>query len=203
MKAAARRLALVAWVVLGHAALAAALWHAPLSRPAPPRTVTVELVERSLPPSPPQPPRPQPPRPQPRPVAPPAAVPPVPEPTVLAAAATSPASAPAPPPAVPAPLAAAEPEPLVPPDLKAAYLNNPPPAYPTLSRRYGEQGKVLLRVHVDATGRAAQVDVKQSSGHERLDQAACAAVREWRFVPARRGETPVAAWVVVPISFVL
>ncbi|MFZ5512229.1 MAG: energy transducer TonB, partial [Pseudomonadota bacterium] len=79
----------------------------------------------------------------------------------------------------------------------------PPPAYPVLSRRHGEQGKVLLRVHVDAAGRAAQVDVKQSSGHERLDQAARAAVREWRFVPARRGDTPVAAWVVVPISFVL
>jgi len=28
-------------------------------------------------------------------------------------------------------------------------------------------------------------------------------VRQWKFVPARRGDTPVGAWVLVPISFTL
>ena len=40
----------------------------------------------------------------------------------------------------------------VPPQFDAAYLRNPPPAYPALARRYREQGKVLLRVYVSAAG---------------------------------------------------
>lgn len=83
----------------------------------------------------------------------------------------------------------------------AGYLNNPAPAYPLLSRRQGEAGKVLLLVQVSAHGAAAQVEIKQGSGFSRLDQAALDAVRQWRFVPARRGDTAVAASVVVPITF--
>lgn len=83
----------------------------------------------------------------------------------------------------------------------AGYLNNPAPAYPLLSRRQGETGKVLLLVQVSAQGAAAQVEIKQGSGFSRLDQAALDAVRQWRFVPARLGDTAVAASVVVPITF--
>ena len=83
----------------------------------------------------------------------------------------------------------------------ADYLQNPAPAYPTLSRRQGEEGKVLLMVRVSAQGTAEQVQIKQSSGYSRLDEAALNALRQWRFVPARRGEEPIAASVVVPIVF--
>jgi protein TonB len=37
----------------------------------------------------------------------------------------------------------------------ADYLSNPPPAYPALSRRMGEQGEVLLRVQVREDGTPA------------------------------------------------
>jgi protein TonB len=37
----------------------------------------------------------------------------------------------------------------------------------------------------------------------RLDDAARLAVSNWRFVPARQGDTPVTAWVVVPVRFAL
>jgi len=47
------------------------------------------------------------------------------------------------------------------------------------------------------------VELKSTSGSERLDQAALDAVRQWRFVPAKRGSEAIAAWVVVPISFSL
>ena len=47
------------------------------------------------------------------------------------------------------------------------------------------------------------VDVAQRSGSRDLDRAAVDAVRQWRFVPARRGEEPIAASVVVPIVFSL
>lgn len=85
----------------------------------------------------------------------------------------------------------------------AAYLNNPKPEYPTISRRLQETGKVLLRVHVDTSGMATQVEIRNSSGFPRLDNAAVKAVWQWRFVPAKRGETTVAAWVLIPLNFEL
>lgn len=105
------------------------------------------------------------------------------------------AAAPSAAPPAPAPVTAAR--------YDAAYLNNPAPGYPPLSRRLGEQGKVLLRVQVSADGKPLAVEVKKSSGFARLDEAASKAAAEWRFVPARQGETAVASWVEVPIQFSL
>ncbi len=85
----------------------------------------------------------------------------------------------------------------------ADYLDNPKPVYPHASRRLGEQGKVLLRVYVSAQGLAEKVELKLGSGFVRLDQAALDAVTRWRFVPARRGDEAVSAWVQVPITFQL
>lgn len=107
------------------------------------------------------------------------------------------------PPAEPHPrvVAATQPVPVSPPVFNADYLHNPPPAYPPLSRRLGEEGRVILRVLVNAAGRADEVQVGTSSGHARLDDAARETVRAWRFIPAKRGEEPVTAWVLIPISF--
>lgn len=91
--------------------------------------------------------------------------------------------------------------PITPPNVMAAYQSNPPPVYPMRSRRLGEEGQVLLRVHITPSGRVDQLEVESSSGHQRLDQAALEAVDDWQFAPARRGERPVAAWVLVPIHF--
>ncbi|MCC4116792.1 energy transducer TonB [Aromatoleum toluclasticum] len=83
----------------------------------------------------------------------------------------------------------------------AAYLDNPAPQYPKLSRRRGEEGKVTLRVRVRADGRAEAVEIAHGSGHPRLDDAALATVQSWRFVPARQGETPIDSSLLVPIVF--
>lgn len=83
----------------------------------------------------------------------------------------------------------------------AAYLQNPAPVYPRLARKSREEGKVLLLVQVSATGEADHVQLKQTCGFPRLDEAAMDAVRQWRFIPARRGAEAVAASVVVPIVF--
>lgn len=85
----------------------------------------------------------------------------------------------------------------------ADYLDNPKPVYPHASRRLGEQGRVLLRVYVSAQGLAEKIELKLTSGFNRLDQAAQEAVMRWRFVPARRGDETIAAWVQVPINFQL
>jgi protein TonB len=111
-------------------------------------------------------------------------------PAVQAIAPVAPAARPAPP--VPEP-----------PRYIAAYLNNPPPAYPAAARRRGHEGRVLVRAEVLADGRCNQVMLKASSGHDLLDRAAMDAVQQWRFVPARQGDQAVDAWVDVPITFKL
>ncbi|BBA32025.1 periplasmic protein TonB [Methylocaldum marinum] len=95
------------------------------------------------------------------------------------------------------------PAPVAPPRFNAAYLRNPAPVYPVGSLRRKEQGKVVLRVLVDAGGSAETVKLQTSSGYERLDAAALETVKQWKFVPARQGEKSVPAWVLVPISFSL
>lgn len=89
------------------------------------------------------------------------------------------------------------------PSSNAAYLQNPAPSYPAISRRMGEQGKVLLRVYISAEGLPQRVEINQSSGYDRLDRQATDAVMRWRFVPGKRNGVPEAMWNLVPINFVL
>jgi protein TonB len=103
----------------------------------------------------------------------------------------------------PEPSASASAAEVIQPKFDANYLNNPKPPYPSLSRRLGEEGIVLLRVYVDVKGQPEQIQMAKSSGFERLDAAALQAVAGWKFVPARQGKITVAAWVQVPVSFQL
>jgi len=120
-----------------------------------------------------------------------------------------PSAPPTPPPSVAAPSAPAVPaaapvasaQAITPAIYDADYLQNPPPDYPRLSRRMQEEGRVVLRVLVNTEGAAADIEIGRSSGHPRLDDAAREAVRRWKFIPARRGDDRIAAWVLVPISF--
>ena len=175
--------------------------------PEPLAVLTVDLIkppEIVKPPAPPTPPKPRPveKRPEPRPVQ---------QPVQLAAPEESPAPSsvavpPAPTfiePAPPAPPTPPAPARTVQPRFDADYLENPKPPYPALSRRMGEEGRVVLRVHVRADGTVDEVQLHASSGSPRLDQSALDTVRRWKFVPARRGDDPVAASVLVPIVFSL
>ena len=87
------------------------------------------------------------------------------------------------------------------PSSDAAYLNNPKPPYPALSRRLGEQGKVVIRVLIGADGKAQQAQVHSSSGFDRLDQAGLQTVLKWQFEPGKRGGIPEAMWFNVPLIF--
>ncbi|EHL23704.1 TonB family protein [Acidovorax sp. NO-1] len=89
------------------------------------------------------------------------------------------------------------------PSSDAAYLNNPRPSYPAISKRMGEQGKVVLRVLIGTDGLPQKVEVSTSSGFDRLDRQAQDAVMRWRFVPGKRNGVPEAMWNLVPINFVL
>lgn len=180
----------------------------------PPRPLPVIEVALLAPPPPPPkvvPQPPEPPKPEPKPKiqrqaepAPRPLLPPQPEPAQEPVAmAPPPAPAPAPPPAPEAP-AKSIPEPVLEaPRFNAAYLNNPPPAYPLAARRRGIEGRVLVRAEVQTDGSCSRVEMKASSGSDLLDQAALEAVRKWRFVPARKGNQMLMAWVEVPIVFKL
>ncbi len=131
---------------------------------------------------------------------------PVPAAEAVPAVSAEPTAAP-----VPVPVVAQQEPPVVeemkeviePPKFGAAYLHNPAPKYPPLSRRIGEEGRVLLRVLVSANGAAQSVEIEAGSGSARLDQAALDAVKKWRFIPAKRDKEPISAFVIVPIQFTL
>lgn len=89
------------------------------------------------------------------------------------------------------------------PSSDADYLQNPKPSYPPMSKRLGEQGKVVVRVLIEVDGKAQKAEIKQSSGFDRLDQAALNTVLRWRYVPGKRAGVAEAMWFNVPINFVL
>ncbi len=90
-----------------------------------------------------------------------------------------------------------------PPSAGASYLHNPAPEYPDSAQERGLEGTVLLRVSVDAGGKATDVQIYKSSGTAALDDAAVRTVRHWSFVPAKRGAEPVSGQVIVPVDFSL
>jgi protein TonB len=75
--------------------------------------------------------------------------------------------------------------------------------YPRLSRRYEEQGTVLLRVYISAAGRAEKVELKQSSKIPSLDRAADSLARSLQYIPAKLDGNPVADWTDLPVIFKL
>jgi len=83
------------------------------------------------------------------------------------------------------------------------YNINPTPVYSPESQAAGEQGKVLLNLFINAQGFVQKAELKASSGYSRLDQSAINAVKNWRFIPAKRGEQSVDSWIVVPVLFSL
>lgn len=85
----------------------------------------------------------------------------------------------------------------------ADYLQNPQPKYTILSRKLREEGTVVLRVFVEKDGSAKVVEIKTSSGYFRLDDSAVNAVKEWKFVPGKKGDDTIATWVNIPITFKL
>lgn len=191
----------------------------PLEVPTKPLAIAMQMVAPP-PPAPVQAPKPEPtPVPPPPPVEPPPVAKPRPTPKPVAKATPKPAeprqvAAPAPSRDAPAkavtPSATATPAPkptaslpVTGPVGRAGYLNNPAPAYPPAAARRHQEGTAQLRVHVMPNGRPDTVEIASSSGSPALDEAALAAVRQWTFIPAKRGDTAIDGWVTVPLEFKL
>jgi protein TonB len=79
--------------------------------------------------------------------------------------------------------------------------NNAPPEYPEEAIRRGWEGTVVLRLRITAMGIVEEVTVASGSGFSVLDEAAVAAVKVWRFRPARPEERDVTTTVLQPVVF--
>lgn len=88
-------------------------------------------------------------------------------------------------------------------DLSSTMLSFKAPSYPVESRRKKEQGIVVLNLLLGADGAVSEIAVQKSSGFDRLDQAALAAVKRWRWSPTLRGGLPMMVRGIVEIPFIL
>ena len=83
------------------------------------------------------------------------------------------------------------------------YADNPKPIYPQEAKEKGYEGEVVLRVEVLVNGRVGQIEIKKSSSYELLDRSALTAVKQWRFIPAKKGDVAIPLWVNIPVKFQL
>lgn len=93
------------------------------------------------------------------------------------------------------------PPPLI--EAKAKLGTKQQPEYPEIAQQNNWEGRVLLSAYIKEDGSIGEVKVVKSSGHGELDEAAIAALRGWRFEPAKRGDVAQGSWVRVPFTFTL
>jgi protein TonB len=117
--------------------------------------------------------------------------PPAPPVQASAPAAAQPAAQPAPPAASPRLVSDVE------------YIRAPQPVYPSMARRMGETGVVVLRVLIGIKGQPEQVIVQKSSGSSSLDEAGRQAALRALFKPHMEDGKAVAVFVLVPLNFQL
>jgi protein TonB len=75
------------------------------------------------------------------------------------------------------------------------------PDYPALSRRRGEAGTAYVRFVVGVNGSLEDIDLKKSSGFDRLDEAALSAVRSSTCKPYLENGVPIRAAYTQPYQF--
>jgi protein TonB len=76
---------------------------------------------------------------------------------------------------------------------------NRKPDYPQQAKADGKQGTVVLKVVILADGRVAKVDLMR--GEEPFASAAMAAVKNWRFEPARSKGQAITIYQIITIPF--
>jgi len=75
------------------------------------------------------------------------------------------------------------------------------PDYPDELRRDGVSGVVMVKCTIDEKGNVTEPEVEKSS-NPAFEKPALAALKKWKFKPAKSDGTPVAIKVSIPIKFV-
>jgi periplasmic protein TonB len=85
--------------------------------------------------------------------------------------------------------------------ISQAQCSVPEPIYPSLSRRIGEEGKAMVRLLINESGQVEKVSLAQSSGIQRLDQAALDAGQKARCKPFIEFGKPIKVTAIQPYIF--
>jgi len=88
-------------------------------------------------------------------------------------------------------------------DEKPILIKTVPVRYPELAKQAQIEGTVMLRVVIDEKGKVIRVSVLTSDVTTSMEKAAMAAVRQYRFRPAKQRMQPVKAAVAIPVRFTL
>ncbi len=82
------------------------------------------------------------------------------------------------------------------------YRHKEIPIYPSMARRLGKEGKVVLRLTIDENGHLVNIEVIEDSGYGFAD-AAIAAVKKSTFLPPMMNGKPIRARALLPVKFAL
>jgi protein TonB len=99
-----------------------------------------------------------------------------------------------------------QPKPNPVPDRAAASIaaTHTSPPYPTIARRLGLEGRVMLRLTILADGKVSKAEVVTSSGRRDFDEAAQSwIVQHWTYQPAIKDGVPAASQALAAVNFTL
>lgn len=80
-------------------------------------------------------------------------------------------------------------------------LRNIQRCYPLISRRRGEQGLAIVRIHVDANGNSTKTEIIQSTNFSRLDKCAIESVKSLKVKPSTKNGSKIPSYFDQPIRF--
>lgn len=84
----------------------------------------------------------------------------------------------------------------------SAQPGGPNPTYPKLALEEGQEGTVVVTVHISPLGTIeGEPTVATSSGYDQLDRTAQRAARSWRFTPAQTNGEAVSGTVKIQFTF--
>jgi len=82
------------------------------------------------------------------------------------------------------------------------FIHRELPKYPYMARKLGKEGKVVLRLTLDAQGQLQAVETVEASGFG-FAEAANTAIRMSTYAPAVKNGRAISSQVLVPVKFVL
>ncbi len=82
------------------------------------------------------------------------------------------------------------------------FLHKEIPVYPLMAKKFGKEGRVVLRLTIDAAGNLLHVEVTESTGYG-FTESAIEAVRKSTFLAAKKNSKPILSRALLPIRFKL
>jgi protein TonB len=88
-------------------------------------------------------------------------------------------------------------------DTKPKIIRQMPVNYPSLAKRNGVEGRVVVRVLIGKKGKAEEMKVVASEPEGIFDENALKSLKYWQFRPGILNGELVPTWVSIPLTFKL